>query len=212
MPHKCSKIWFLTKTTSKSLLKKGWVFLGFSCFWRPDSKMAPEWAPDLQNHQKITKKHRFSIICSSISALWATDSFSDLLHRIQYVLRCPPHCSTELLAKPRGGTKVLHLFDFTVGVAFFMSVGFRKNIWFGSYFLQASLQFLAANLSGLRRSTYPGCSSKLSLQTVRGCGDGTPQASSINFYVFLWFSSILQLGGCVYSPEVSTSSQFACSL
>ena len=64
---------------------------------------------------------------------------------------------------------------------FFMSVGFRKNIWFGSYFLQAFLQFLAANLSGLRRSTYSGCSSKLSLQTVRGCGDGTPRASSINY-------------------------------
>ena len=31
----------------------------------------------------------------------------------------------------------------------------------------------------LRRSKYSGSSSKLSLQTVRGCGDGTPQASSI---------------------------------
>ena len=56
---------------------------------------------------------------------------------------------------------------------FFMSVGFRKNIWFGYYFLQAFLQFLAANLSGLRRSTYSDCISKLSQQIVRGCGDGT---------------------------------------
>ena len=64
---------------------------------------------------------------------------------------------------------------------FFMLVGFCKNVWFGYYFLQAFLQFLAANLSGLRRSTYSGCSSKLSLQTVRGCGDGTPRASSIKF-------------------------------
>ena len=62
---------------------------------------------------------------------------------------------------------------------FFMSVGFRKNIWFGYYFLQAFLQFLAANLSGLRRSTYSDCISKLSQQIVRGCGDGTPRASSI---------------------------------
>ena len=59
MPQRCSKIWFLSKTTPKSLLKKGWVNLGFSCFWRPDSKMAPEWAPDLQNHQKITKNTDF---------------------------------------------------------------------------------------------------------------------------------------------------------
>ena len=70
---------------------------------------------------------------------------------------------------------------------FFMSIGFRENIWFGYYFLQAFLQFLAASLSGLRRSTYSGCSSKLSLQTVRGCGDGTPRASSI--IQVLWINS-----------------------
>ena len=52
------------------------------------------------------------------------------------------------------------------------------------------LQFLAANLSGLRRSTYSGCSSKLSLQTVRGCGDGTPQASSIILLVLLLYATL----------------------
>ena len=122
MPKKCPKIWFFKSTWPKSLPKRDATFWTFEAFLGFESKMAPEWAPDLQNHQKLAKKHRISIICSSISAL---------------------------------------------------------NIWFGYYFLQAFLQFLAANLSGLRRSTYSGCSSKLSLQTVRGCGDGTPQASSI---------------------------------
>ena len=90
--------------------KKGVVFLAFSMFLRARFQDGSRMGPGPPKSSKNNKKeHRFSIRCSSISALWATDSFSDLLHRIQYVLRCPPHCSTELLAKPRGGTKVLDL-------------------------------------------------------------------------------------------------------
>ena len=186
MPHKCSKIWFLSKTTPKSLLKKGWFFLGFSCFWRPDSKMAPEWAPDLQNHQKITKKHRFFYNMFKHFCTFGNRFFLRFAAQNSICFALPTSLFHRAAGQATRWNKSLGPPRLHSRSCFFMSVGFRENIWFAYYFLQAFLQFLAANLSGLRKSTYSGCSSKLSLQTVRGCGDGTPRASSINRLDFVW--------------------------
>ena len=176
MPHKCSKIWFLSKTTPKSLLKREVGDFPFQAFWRPYSTMAPEWAPDLQNHQKITKSTQLFYNTFKHSCTFGNRFFLRFAAQNSICFALP----TSLFHRAAGqatrwnkriGPPRLHSRS-----CFFMSVGFRKNIWFGYYFLQAFLQFLAANLSSLRRSTYSDCISKLSLQTVRGCGDGTPRA------------------------------------
>ena len=125
--------------------KKGVSFLIFWGFFKVRVQDGSRMGPRPQNHQQITKKHRFSIICSSISALWATDSFSDLLHRIQYVLHCPPHCSTELLAKPRGGTKVL---DLLLDLRFCSSWQQTFQAWDGLHTQTVSANSLSRLLGG----------------------------------------------------------------
>ena len=179
MPHKCSKIWFLSKTSPKSLPKRGVSILGFQAFWRPDSKMAPEWAPDLQIIKKSQKNTQIFNNMFKHFCTFGNRFFLRFAAQNSICFALPTSLFHRAAGQATRWNKSLGPPRLHSRSCFFMSVGFRKNIWFGYYFLQAFLQFLAANLSGLRRSTYSDCISKLSLQTVRGCGDGTPQASSI---------------------------------
>ena len=115
MPHKCSKIWFLNKTSPKSLPKMGEGFEVLRFFrirFQDGSRMGPG-PPKII--KKTPKKYIFSIMFSGIYALLPAYHFSNFLHRIQCFFAFPTS----------------------------------------------------------------GCISKLSQQIGRGCGDGTPQASSI---------------------------------
>ena len=179
MPHKCSKIWFLTKTTPTSLLKKGWDFWTFEVFLGSDSKMAPEWAPDLQNHKKNNKKTQIFYNMFKHFCTFGNRFFLRFAAQNSICFALPTSLFHRAAGQATRWNKSLGPPRLHSRSCFFMSVGFRENIWFGYYFLQAFLQFLAANLSGLRRSTYSDCISKLSQQIVRGCGDGTPRASSV---------------------------------